>query len=449
MLDHLFPTRRAYISASSAATILALVTAGTLVTGQGSQPIRALLPSGPNYSLFGTTVLGSEALPVGGATLVSGTKYKIATALLAPNPGGNVPAVFFYTNGTGYDGTSTPTVIPRIAANTAIAVTANTWAMPGDGFFYFDLGRAVTANDVFELPQRSGVQMDRSNMRVLGGTFVHCTSYGVYIGLTQAISNIEIGYVTIKWGNSDGINVKGATGKTCSDVRIHHCLVYEMAYDGSGGGDAISFEDCSPGHSGSIRNCILTRCAKSGLGMSESNIVVYHDLLLDGCSVAIAGSGSQPGSHTFSRIRMVNGWTTPATGIHGFYIFSAMSISTVVTVNGLSMHPGTNATTGLRAFRAQSGTVTVTNSVIDSHGAAVPFDAGFFTTGTSGTFAWANLAAGGNASIDFFGFTPVGTDITLTATPYNNAATGDLSPNSKTLGKGVGGVDIGYTAVAA
>jgi hypothetical protein len=434
--------------AGGSVALAAKIKPGMTVTVKSGTTLRAVLPSasGVSYVCTGATILGSEALPVGSATLVSGTKYKIATSLHRPNTGGTTAtnSIYLYTNGVGYNGTDDPTPVPKNATNSA-SVGTNEWSMPGDGFLYFDLGRAVTADDVFEMPQRNGASIEHSGMRILGGTWRHAEGKTILIGSVNQISGAEVGHIDAAWASDDGVNVKGTAGG-CTGIYIHDSTFHDLQYDGGGGGDGISFENATPGNSGLIERCNFIRCGKTALGMSDSNVVRYHDLYCDASSIAIAGSGTQAGSHVFTRIRMVNEWPQVATNVHYFYVFPLCHAATVVDINGLSVYRGTGTTASLRAVRLQSGDCRIHNVVVEGVGASTTMGAGFMQSGD--TFTESNCAAHG-CDANFFGTWPGTNDLTLSGAPFTNAAAGDLTPTSQIAGKGVGGVDIGYTAVPA
>lgn len=385
---------------------------------------------------------GSTAVSSGSWTSVTGTEYKIATALHAPNPGGASPSGVYWidTNGT----------TTALFKGTAGSLTSGQYVITG-GFLNVNIGRAPDATDTFEVAQINHAFLVNKSHIVINGLDIRFTeNYGIGVNTLAAVDDVEVSDCDISWTTNDGCNVNSGTA---TNFRFLRNLVSDPQPDGSGAGDGFSVH---LGSTYAVEGCTFRRCGKTGIGNSELSIGTIHNCLFDGATLSINGETAGGGSIAVRRCRFVNeapfrvGSDNPM-----IYFLAGCHVETTAILENISLARGTG-TTNLRGIR--NGGVTITsakNLALYGTGPGNTMDNGFLNFSPGTVSGESNNAVGG-CTTNRNGWPSPGTNpVTVSADPYNNVAGNDLTPGAGSpltaAGVAIEGVttgsppDIGYT----
>ena len=391
------------------------------------------IPNGARVVAYGAgdkpKLLGSSAVSSGSWTNVSGDEYSVASAL-----------VYAGTHIIWVDANGTETAL---ALGTAGGLTVNQYDIDA-GHLHVNIGRAPTASDVFEVPQRVPLAIDGKNGITLQNLDIRYSSgNGITLASTTAVDRISILSCDFAFCMTDQVNAF----QFGTNILIDGCTFRDQP---NASGDAVSLHTTSTGYV--IRNCAFTRIGKNGVANSEKGSGTIYNNVFDGANCVIYNDGGAGGPHNIIRNRFYNEKPQLSAGEPRIYVNGALNAATEVNIYNNSIAKGTGSGNE-RGIRVDGGTVTARNNAVWGDG-ATDFSIGLMQSG--GTLTESHNAAGGSTTNR--STWPSNSAIPISVDPYTNVSAGDLSPagGSPLIGAGtaVMGVttgsppDVGYTGAA-
>jgi hypothetical protein len=364
----------------------------------------------------------------GSWSLVSGTEYKIASALTTA---ANCPA--YYLSGS---------TVTRLEKGTAGALTSNQYAATGTDI-HVNVGADPGAN-IVEVPSNAACFLidGISNVVVQGVDCRHANNDG--ISIRDASDSIVVDGVTCQYNANDGLNVLTAS----TNLTIKNSLFQQNGNHTNYAGDGLSAHEDS---TGSIDNCQFLDNAKNGIANSEQGTWTYTNLTArrnSGGDYAIysdTAGAAVAGDHTVSRCISYDGGDV-RTGVGIYSFLTEPSNGSVVRFYNSTIVLGTSVVNIPRAIRVAgtNGSVKIKNVVVSG-----AFSIGVLKASTSAldqdylcvngpTTAYSGLSAGAHSI--------------STAPTFVDASGGDFTPaiGSVLLNGGVvvDGITDGYSPPA-
>jgi hypothetical protein len=391
------------------------------------------IPNGATVSAYGSgnkpKLLGSTAVTSAAWANVAGNEWNVASALAYAG----THIIWVAANGTE----------TALALGTAGALTANQYDIDA-GNLHVNIGREPIITDVFEVPQRVPVEIDgKSGITLQNLDIRYSNGNGISLASTAAVDGISLLACDFAFCMTDQVNAQ----QFGTNLLVDGCAFRDQP---NSVGDAVSFHNASTNYT--IKNCTFTRIGKNGVANSEKGSGTIYNNVFNGANCVIYNDGGQGGPHYITRNRSYNEKPSLSAGEPRIYVNGALNASSTVFIYNNSIAKGTG-TGNERGIRVDGGTVVARNNAVSAHGGTA-FSIGLY--GAGGTITESNNGAGGCTTNNLtFGTTDA---ITISADPYTDVATGDLSPGvaSPLTGAGVAvaGVttgsppDAGYTGAA-
>ncbi len=381
------------------------------------------------------SIRGSTAVSSGSWTLVTGTEYKLATAVSA----GGRPFIYWDPNsGSGQQG-SVSQVVQQLALGTAGSLTANQYQITG-GFLNVNIGRAPTAADFFEVAQVNTMTCNRSFITFRNIDWRYSLNDCIQIASGTAADSITIQNCELSYCQGGLVHPTVNPG---TNVVVDSCYLHDQY----GTQNAIAFHVAS---SGVVKNCTIRRVSGYGFTCSDTSNTMLYNCLFDGASWFMVNDGAGGGTHNYWRNRIVNEWPEASAAQQAFFIDTSVTAATVINVYNNSWARGTGSTS-LRGIRRANGNCKWRNNSIWGTWQFCLYDSNVGVGAQDSDY----MAVGGASSLNYLAWL-VGThDVALAADPYKNVAANDLSPGVASpliaAGVAISGIttgtppDIGYT----
>lgn len=363
-------------------------------------------------------LLGSTSVS-GAWTLVTGTEYQIATALVWAGH-----HIWWYPDD--------PMFSSPLAFGTAGSLTANQYAIAG-GFLHVDIGAAPLATDSFEIPLANNVNL----IEIDGARNLVLEGLGVRFSGADGI---------LMDNASDGIAIRGCDMANCTGNLIHATVgsgatnidIYaNYLHDQYAIQNAVGLHD---GATGRVHWNTIARIAGWGTASADSAAIDVLSNKYDGAKIFVVGNGAGGGAHRYIGNQMVN--EPPEAGLADpqFYVDPSVTPATPILIENHSQARGAGSNT-LRGMRCDSGAVKARNVAI--YGA---FQYALMDGSGLGTIDSDYVAVGGATVADRLGWPTGSHDVALVADPFANVSANDLSPAvaSPLIAAGTAR-DIGYT----
>lgn len=363
-------------------------------------------------------LLGST--PVSGSwSLVSGSEYQIATALVWAGH-----HIWWYPD--------SPLFAQPLALGTAGSLAVGEYAIAG-GLLHVNIGSAPLTTDTFEVPLTASVNLIE----------------------IDAARNITLEGLGIRFSGADGvllmnapdcITLQGLDVANCIGNLLHCTLgsgTTNIDFDANYLHDQYGQQNAMGLHNGTtgrVRNNTIARISKWGIASADTAIIDCLDNKLDGAKIYVVSNGAGGGRHRYIGNQQVN--EPPEAGLADpmFYVDPSVTPATPILIENHSQARGAGSNI-LRGIRCDSGAVKARN--VGIWGA---FQYALMDGSGLGTIDSDYVAVGGATVADRYNWPTGAHDVALSADPFANVSANDLAPAvaSPLIAAGTAR-DIGYT----